>query len=159
MLNITPFLWFDKEAEEAAKFYVSLFPDSKILATQYYGEAGPGPKGSVMTVAFRLKGYDFVALNGGQVPDIKFTNAISFVVNCEDQAEVDKFWEKLSEGGQKGQCGWLKDKYGVSWQVVPNDLGKYIGGPDKAKSQKAMAAMMKMTKLDLNELKKAYEGK
>src|SRR5437667_6696349 len=124
MQKITPFLWFDNNAEEAAKFYTSVFKNSKILKVARYGDAGPGPKGSVMTVSFQIEGPQFIALNGG--PQFKFTEAVSFVVNCETQKEVDEFWEKLSAGGEKGPCGWLKDKFGLSWQVVPTILDKLI---------------------------------
>src|SRR5438045_6294679 len=157
MQKVTPFLWFDTQAEEAAKFYVSIFKDSKIVNIARYGDAGPGPKGSVMTVEFELNGEQFVALNGG--PQFKFTEAVSFVVNCESQEEIDYFWTKLTAGGQEVQCGWLKDKFGLSWQVVPIALGKMISDPDPAKSQPVMKAMLKMVKLDLPTLKRAYDGK
>ena len=152
--RITPFLWFDGQAKEAANFYVSIFPNSKIGSTSRYGEAGPGPKGSVMTVAFELDGLSFTALNGG--PIFKFTEAISLVVHCETQAEVDHYWEKLSAGGQQVQCGWLKDKYGLSWQIVPNALLELAQDKDPAKSQRVMAAMMQMKKIDIAGLKAAY---
>jgi predicted 3-demethylubiquinone-9 3-methyltransferase (glyoxalase superfamily) len=152
--RITPFLWFDGQAEEAANFYVSIFPNSKIGSTSRYGEAGPGPKGSVMTVAFNLDGLSFTALNGG--PMFKFTEAISLVVHCETQAEVDHYWDKLSAGGQQVQCGWLKDKYGLSWQIVPNALIELAQDQDPAKSQRVMAAMMRMKKIDIAGLKAAY---
>ncbi len=154
--KITPFLWFDNQAEEAANFYVSIFKNSKVVNITHYGEVGPGPKGSVMTVTFQLYGQEFVALNGG--PQFKFTEAISFVVNCETQEEVDELWEKLSEGGEKGQCGWLKDKYGVSWQIVPTVLGEMLNDPDPVKSQRVMHAMLQMRKIDIGKLKQAYEG-
>jgi len=157
MEKITPFLWFDGKAEEAAKFYVSIFEDSKIVNITRYGEAGPGPAGSVMTVQFQLEGQDFIALNGG--PQFRFTEAISFSVNCETQEEVDRFWEKLSDGGEEGPCGWLKDRYGLSWQVNPVILGKMLGDPDPAKAQRAMNAMLQMKKIDINRLKQAYEQK
>jgi predicted 3-demethylubiquinone-9 3-methyltransferase (glyoxalase superfamily) len=157
MEKITPFLWFDNNAEQAARFYVSLFKNSKVGKIARYGDAGPGPKGSVMTVAFKLEGQDFIALNGG--PRFKFTEAVSFVVNCKTQKEVDKFWEKLSEGGEKGPCGWLKDKFGLWWQVVPTVLDKMLADPNPAKSQRAMKAMLQMKKLDIAALKRAYEGK
>jgi len=157
MQGITPFLWFESKAEEAAKFYVSVFPNSRITQTTRYGEEGPGPKGTVMTVAFELDGQVFVALNGG--PQFSFTQAISFVVNCETQAEVDAFWEKLSEGGDKIQCGWLRDRYGVPWQVVPTALGRLLGDKDPQRSRRVMAAMMKMKKLDVGELERAYAGR
>ena len=157
MQRITPFLWFDNQAEEAAKFYTSIFKNSKIGKIARYGDAGPGPKGSVMIVEFQLEGQEFVALNGG--PLFKFTEAISFVVNCKTQAEVDKFWKKLSAGGKEVQCGWLKDKYGLSWQIVPTVLGELLSDKDAAKSQRVMQAMLKMVKLDIAGLKKAAEGK
>jgi predicted 3-demethylubiquinone-9 3-methyltransferase (glyoxalase superfamily) len=157
MQKITPFLWFDNNAEEAVKFYVSIFKNSKIGKIARYGEAGPGPKGTVMTVSFELAGQEFVALNAG--PQFKFTEAISFVVNCQSQKEVDDFWEKLSEGGEKVQCGWLKDKFGLSWQVVPTVLAKMVSDPDRKKSQRVMKAMLQMKKIDIARLKQAYEGK
>jgi predicted 3-demethylubiquinone-9 3-methyltransferase (glyoxalase superfamily) len=151
--KISPFLWFNDNAEEAAKFYTSIFKNSSIGKIARYNEAGPGPKGAVMTVAFTLEGQEFVALNGG--PIFKFTEAVSFVVNCTDQAEVDMFWNKLSEGGQKSRCGWLKDKFGLSWQVVPVQLSQLFtnSAPDKAK--RVMDAMMKMDKLDIKVLEEA----
>jgi predicted 3-demethylubiquinone-9 3-methyltransferase (glyoxalase superfamily) len=152
--RITPFLWFDGQAEEAANFYVSIFPNSKVGSTSRYGEAGPGPKGSVMTIAFDLDGLSFTALNGG--PMFKFTEAISLVVHCETQAEVDHYWDNLSAGGQQVQCGWLKDKYGLSWQIVPNALMELVQDKDPAKSQRVMAAMMQMKKIDIAGLKDAY---
>src|SRR5947199_4242176 len=143
MQKITPFLWFDTQAEEAAKFYISIFRNSKITGTTRYGEAGPGPKGSVMTVAFNLDGQDFVALNGG--PQFKFTEAVSFVANCETQQEVDYYWEKLTaEGGEEGQCGWLTDKFGLSWQIVPMKIRGWAGDP--ARFQRVMHAIMPMKK-------------
>ncbi len=156
MPEITPFLWFDTQAEEAAKFYVGIFPRSKIVSVARYGEAGPGPKGSVMTVAFELDGKRFTALNGG--PQFKFTEAISFVVDCKTQKDVDRYWAKLSKGGEEGPCGWLKDKYGLSWQIVPTALGELLSDPDPAKSKRVMEAMLKMRKLDIGVLKNAYEG-
>jgi predicted 3-demethylubiquinone-9 3-methyltransferase (glyoxalase superfamily) len=156
MQKITPFLWFDTQAEEAAKFYISIFRNSKITGTTRYGEAGPGPKGSVMTVAFNLDGQDFVALNGG--PQFKFTEAVSFVANCETQQEVDDLWEKLSAGGQRSRCGWLKDKFGLSWQVVPTILGQLLQDRDPAKSRRVMEAMLQMDKLDIRKLKQAHAG-
>jgi len=155
MQKITPFLWFDDKAEEAMNFYVSIFKNSKRGRISRYGEAGPGPKGTVMVATFQLEGQDFIALNGG--PHFKFTEAISLVVNCESQDEVDAFWEKLSEGGAKGQCGWLKDKYGLSWQVVPTALGKLMSDPDPEKSKRVMTAMLKMTKMDIQGLQQAYD--
>ena len=155
MPKITPFLWFDNQAEEAAKFYVSIFKNSKIVTIACYGEAGPGPKGSVMTVVFQLDGQEFIALNGG--PQFRFTEAISFSVNCKTQQEVDEFWEKLSAGGKEGPCGWLKDKYGLSWQINPTILGKLLNDPDPQKSKRVMAAMLKMGKIDIQRLQQAYE--
>ena len=155
MQKITPFLWFDGNAEEAVNFYVSIFKHSKILSVARYGEAGPGPKGSVMTASFQLDGQEFVALNGG--PQFKFTEAISFWVRCETQEEIDEMWEKLSAGGAKSRCGWLKDKYGLSWQVVPPILGEMLQDKDAKKSQRVMAAMMQMDKIDISLLRKAYE--
>ena len=155
MQKITPFLWFDGNAEEAINFYVSIFKNSKVLSVARYGEAGPGPKGSVMTASFQLDGQEFVALNGG--PQFKFTEAISFWVRCETQEEIDEMWEKLSAGGAKSRCGWLKDKYGLSWQVVPPILGEMLQDKDAKKSQRVMAAMMQMDKIDISLLKKAYE--
>ena len=153
MQKITPFLWFNTEAEEAANFYTSVFKDSKINKVARYGDAGPGPKGSVMTIEFSLQGQNFVALNGG--PVYSFTEAISFVVNCETQEEVDYYWQKLSEGGKENVCGWLKDKYGLSWQIVPTILPQLLTISDAEKSQRVMKAMMQMKKLDINELRKA----
>jgi predicted 3-demethylubiquinone-9 3-methyltransferase (glyoxalase superfamily) len=155
MQKITPFLWFDDQAEEAARFYTSIFKNSKMLDVSRYGDAGPGPKGRVMVARFQLEGQDFLALNGG--PQFKFTEAVSFVVNCETQAEVDYFWEKLSEGGKASQCGWLRDKFGLSWQIVPTAMGKLFGGKDPAKSQRAMQAMLQMTKIDIAALQRAYD--
>jgi len=160
MQKIAPFLWFDNQAEDAVKFYVSIFKNSKIGSiTRYEEEAAKAsgrPKGSVMTVAFELAGQEFVALNGG--PLFKFSEAISFVVNCETQEEVDHFWEKLSAGGQEVQCGWLKDRFGVSWQVVPTVLGEMLQDKDREKSKRVMAAMLKMKKINIEALKKAYEA-
>ena len=157
MQKIIPFLWFKDQAEEAANFYVSIFKNSKIAGVTYYGEAGAKvsgqPKRSVMTIKFEIQGQEFVALNGG--PHFKFTEAISFVVNCQTQKEVDRFWEKLSAGGEGGRCGWLKDKYGVSWQIVPEVLGEILGGKDAQKSQRVMEAMLQMNKIDIKTLKKA----
>ena len=156
MPRITPFLWFDNNAEEAVNFYVSVFKNAKLLNVARYGDAGPGPKGTVMTAEFELDGLTFVALNGG--PTFKFTEAISFVVNCETQEEVDYYWERLSEGGEKSRCGWLKDKFGLSWQVVPVILNKLIADRDPAKSQRVMEAMLQMDKIDIEPLQRAYEG-
>jgi predicted 3-demethylubiquinone-9 3-methyltransferase (glyoxalase superfamily) len=155
MQKITPFLWFDDKAEEAMNFYVSIFKNSKRGRISRYGEAGPGPKGTVMVATFQLDGQEFMALNGG--PNFKFTEAISLLVNCETQEEVDTMWERLSEGGQKGQCGWLKDQYGLSWQIVPTALGEMMSDPDPEKSKRVMNAMLKMTKIDIKGLKQAYE--
>jgi len=155
MQKISTFLWFDNRAEEAANFYTSIFKDSKILSVARYPEGSPGPAGSVMTVTFELEGKAFIALNGG--PVFKFTEAISFFVNCETQEEVDVLWEKLTEGGEPGQCGWLKDKFGVSWQIVPTALGELLGAKDPAKSRSVVQAMLKMKKLDIQGLKQAYE--
>jgi predicted 3-demethylubiquinone-9 3-methyltransferase (glyoxalase superfamily) len=155
MQKITPFLWFDGKAEEAMNFYTSIFENSKIGKVTRYGEAGPGPKGTVMTATFRLDGQEFIALNGG--PRFKFTEAISFVINCKTQEEVDHFWEKLSEGGEKSRCGWLKDKYGLSWQVVPTALVEMLQDKDAEKSKRVMTAMLKMDKIDIKVLKQASE--
>ena len=161
MQKITPFLWFDNNAEEAVNFYTSIFKNSKILKVARYGEAGSKasgrPKGTVMTIAFKLNGQEFTALNGG--PIFKFTEAVSFVVNCKTQKEIDYFWEKLSKGGQEVQCGWLKDKYGLSWQIVPDILVKLLQDNNANKSQKVMLAMLEMKKIDINALKKAYGQK
>ncbi len=157
MPKITPFLWFDNNAEEAVNFYVSVFKDSKIGKVARYGEGGPGPAGSVMTESFQLEGQEFVALNGG--PTFKFTEAVSFVVNCDGQAEVDYFWEKLSAGGSKSRCGWLKDKFGLSWQVVPTVLPSFFSSGDPAKTKRVMNALMQMDKLDIAKLQQAYDGK
>ena len=156
MKKITPFLWFDDKAEEAMNFYVSIFKNSKVGSVTRYGEAGPGPKGTVMTATFQLDGQDFIALNGG--PHFKFTEAISFSVDCKTQEEVDELWEKLSAGGQKSRCGWLKDKYGLSWQIVPTVLGELMANKDAKKSSKVMQAMLKMDKLDIKALKQASES-
>lgn len=154
MPRISPFLWFDGQAEEAARLYVSLFPGSRIVSVSRYGDAGPGPKGSVMTVAFELDGRPFVALNGG--PHFKFTEAVSFSVECQTQDEVDRYWDGLCEGGQPGPCGWLKDRFGLSWQIVPVALGQMLGDPDPEKSRRVMQAMLQMRKLDIAGLRKAY---
>jgi predicted 3-demethylubiquinone-9 3-methyltransferase (glyoxalase superfamily) len=154
MQKITPFLWFDGKAEEAMRFYVSIFKNSKVGSITRYGDAGPGPKGTVMVVTFQLDGQEFIALNGG--PQFTFSPAISLVVNCETQGEVDAFWEKLSEGGEKLQCGWLKDKYGLSWQIVPTVLGEMMQDKDEEKSQRVMKAMLQMNKFDIARLKQAY---
>jgi predicted 3-demethylubiquinone-9 3-methyltransferase (glyoxalase superfamily) len=156
MSKLTPFLWFDNQAEEAAQFYTSVFPNSKIGDVAHYGEAGPGTPGSVMTVDFELDGQRFTALNGG--PEFTFTEAISFQVSCESQEEVDRYWSALSEGGEEGPCGWLKDRFGLSWQIVPTALPRLLGDPDREKAQRAMAAMLKMGKLDIAELERAAEA-
>jgi predicted 3-demethylubiquinone-9 3-methyltransferase (glyoxalase superfamily) len=156
MQKIVPCLWFDDQAEEAVRFYASIFKNSKIGKVTYYGEGAPRPKGSVMTVRFRLDGQEFLALNGG--PVFKFTEAISFIVNCRTQKEVDRMWEKLSVDGE-GQCGWLKDKYGISWQIVPTILSKMMSDPDPARTGRVMQAVLQMKKLDIKGLKKAYGRK
>lgn len=154
MHKITPFLWFDGQAEEAADFYVSLFPNSRITGVTRYGDAGPGEQGQVMTVSFELAGQPVVALNGG--PQYKFTEAMSFSVNCEDQAEVDRYWDAItSDGGQDGPCGWCKDKFGLSWQIVPSALPRLLGDTDGRRSQAAMQAMFKMRKLIIADLEEA----
>ncbi len=158
MQKIVTFLWFeDSKAEDAVNFYTSIFKNSKIINKVRYGEAGPGPQGSVMSVTFQLEGQDFYALNGN--PQFKFTEAISLFVNCETQEEVDELWEKLSEGGMEMGPGWVKDKFGLAWQIVPTILGEYLKDPDMEKSQRVMQAMMQMNKLDIDNLKKAYEGR
>jgi len=156
MQKITPFLWYDGKAEEAANFYTSIFKNSKVLNVARYGDAGPGPKGSVMLVTFELDGQRFMALNGG--PEYTFSPAISLFVDCETQAEVDELWEKLSAGGSEVQCGWLKDKFGVSWQIIPRALMELMGDKDPAKSQRVFKAMLQMTKIDVEGLKRAYRG-
>jgi len=155
MQKITPFLWFDGKAEEAMNFYSSIFKNSKIGRITRYGDAGPGPKGAVMSGTFQLDGQEFMALNGG--PQFKFTEAISFFVNCETQEEVDELWEKLSAGGQKSRCGWLKDKYGLSWQIIPSALGEMLGDKDPEKSRRVMKAMLQMDKIDIKGLEQAYK--
>jgi predicted 3-demethylubiquinone-9 3-methyltransferase (glyoxalase superfamily) len=157
MQKITPFLWFDGKAEEAMNFYISIFKNSKVGRVTRYGEGGPGPKGTVMSATFQLEGQEFMALNGG--PQFRFTPAISFFVNCETQQEVDELWEKLSEGGKKDRCGWLKDKYGLSWQIIPSALGRMLGDKDPEKSKRVMEAMLQMDKIDIKGLREAYEGK
>jgi predicted 3-demethylubiquinone-9 3-methyltransferase (glyoxalase superfamily) len=153
MSKVTPWLWFDTEAEEAAKYYTSVFPNSRITEVTHYGSAGPREEGMVLTVAFELDGQKLVALNGG--PDFKFTEAISLEVACEDQEEVDRYWRTLSEGGEEGPCGWLKDRYGLSWQIVPKRLVELLGDSDREKSQRVMAAMLKMGKIEIDELERA----
>jgi predicted 3-demethylubiquinone-9 3-methyltransferase (glyoxalase superfamily) len=155
MQRINPFLWFNDNAEEAMNFYASVFKNSKVLGVSRYGDAGPGPKGTVMAVEFQLEGQKFVAINGG--PQFKFTEAISFVVNCDSQEEVDYFWEKLSEGGSESQCGWLKDKYGLSWQIVPTISIEMLKDKDPEKSQRVMKAILQMKKIDIKTLKQAYD--
>jgi predicted 3-demethylubiquinone-9 3-methyltransferase (glyoxalase superfamily) len=157
MPKITTFLTFNHQAEEAVNFYVSIFKNSKLVSVSRYGEGGPGPKGSVMSASFVLEGQEFMALNGG--PHFTFTDGISLFVSCETQAEVDELWEKLSAGGEKGPCGWLKDKYGVSWQIIPTALGQMLGDPDPRKTQNVMQAMLQMTKIDIAALRRAYEQK
>ncbi len=162
MQKIVPNLWFDNQAEEAAKFYTSIFKNSKILNVTRYGKAGAEvsgkPKGSAMTVTFELDGQQFTGINGG--PQFKFTEAVSFLVNCKTQKEVDELWEKLTKGGgEEGPCGWLKDKYGLSWQIVPTGMEEMLKAPDSAKSERAMKAMLQMKKIGLDTLKKAYEGR
>ena len=154
MQKIVPFLWFDGKAEEAMNFYVSVFKRSKIVRVSRYGDAGPGPKGSVMSCTFQLEGQDFYALNGG--PQFKFTPAISLFVNCETQQEVDELWEKLSAGGRADQCGWLQDKYGLSWQIIPTALGRMLNDNDAKKANAAMRAMLQMKKIDIQGLQQAY---
>jgi predicted 3-demethylubiquinone-9 3-methyltransferase (glyoxalase superfamily) len=156
MPKLTPFLWFNTQAEEAAQFYASVFPNSKVGHISRYGEAGPGTPGSVMTVEFDLDGQRLVALNGG--PQYHFTEAVSFVVDCETQQEVDRYWTRLSEGGEEGPCGWLKDRFGLSWQIVPTALPRLLGDPDRGRAQRAMAAMLRMRKLDIAELERAAEA-
>jgi predicted 3-demethylubiquinone-9 3-methyltransferase (glyoxalase superfamily) len=156
MQKITPFLWFDNQAEEAMNFYVSIFKNSKVLSVNRYREGAPAPKGTVMTANFQLDGQEFTALNGG--PMFKFSPAISFVVHCETQEEVDEYWAKLSAGGKENQCAWLDDKFGVSWQIVPNALIELLSDPDPAKAGRVMQAMMQMTKIDIAGLKRAYEA-
>ena len=157
MPKITPWLWFDTEAEDAANFYTSVFKNSRITNVARYGEAGPRPAGTVMTVAFELDGQEFAALNGG--PEYTFNEAVSFLIDCADQAEVDYYWARLTEGGgQPGPCGWLKDRYGLSWQVVPTELERLLNDPDQGRAQRAMAAMLKMGKLDVAALRAAADG-
>lgn len=155
MTRITPMLWFDHQAEEAAQFYTSIFRNSRITGLSRYGDAGPGPKGSIMVVSFELDGQPFTALNGG--PHFKFTEAVSFVVNCANQQEVDHYWDRLLEGGAPQQCGWLKDRFGLSWQVVPTAVIDMLSDPDTVKSQRAMQAVMQMIKIDIAQVRDAYE--
>jgi predicted 3-demethylubiquinone-9 3-methyltransferase (glyoxalase superfamily) len=154
--KITTCLWFDTQAEEAAEFYASVFDGSKVLNVARYGDAGPGPAGQVMTVLFEIEGRTFMGLNGG--PAFSFNEAVSFVIDCASQEEVDRYWAALSDGGTESQCGWLKDRYGVSWQVVPSVMGQLLGGPDPDGAQRAMQAMLGMQKLDIAALQKAYDG-
>ena len=155
MQKITPFLWFNDQAEEAVNFYVSIFKNSKVVNVSRYGDAGPGPKGQVMVAVFELEGQKFMALNGG--PHFHFTEAISLLVDCETQQEVDDLWEKLTAGGQESQCGWLKDKYGLSWQIIPKQLGQMMADKDPEKAKRVMMAMLKMRKIDIAALKRAYD--
>jgi predicted 3-demethylubiquinone-9 3-methyltransferase (glyoxalase superfamily) len=155
MPRITPYLWFDDQAEEAANFYASVFKNSRVLDVKRYGEAGPGPKGTVMIVTFELEGQEFIALNGG--PQFKFNEAISFYASCANQEEVDELWERLSEGGEQGPCGWLKDKYGVSWQIIPTALTDLLSDTDPEKANRVMSAMLEMKKIDIQGLEDAYE--
>ena len=157
MQRITPYLWFEDQAEEAASFYTSIFKNSKINEISRYGEGGPGPAGSVMLVSFELDGQQFIALNGG--PQFQFTEAISFVINCESQEEIDYMWDKLTEGGEESMCGWLKDRYGISWQVVPTALPELLNAPDPEAQQRVMEVFLKMSKIDLPTLRLAYEGR
>ncbi len=157
MKKITPFLWFDDQAEEAMDFYLSVFPNSRVLNISRYGDDVPGPKGKVMTATFELNGQQFMVLNGGP-QEFRFSEAISFFVDCETQEEVDRLWDKLTEGGEPGPCGWLKDKYGLSWQIVPAALGEMLGDPDPAKASRVMQAMLKMSKIEIDGLRQAYDG-
>lgn len=157
MQKITPFLWFNGQAEEAMNFYTSIFRNSKIGTVSRYGDAGPGPKGQVMTASFQLEGQDFLALNGG--PQFAFTPAISLYVDCQDQEEVDTLWEKLSAGGEPGRCGWLKDRFGVSWQIIPSALPRLMGDQDRAAAARVMQAMLTMSRIDVNALQAAYDGR
>ena len=156
MSKITPCLWFDTQGEEAATLYTSVFPNSRITGVTRYGSAGPRPEGTVMTVSFELDGQPFVALNGG--PEFTFNEAISFQIDCDDSDEVDHYWDKLSEGGEEGPCGWLKDRFGVSWQVVPRRLNELIDDPDQEKAQRVMAAMLSMGKIEIDGLERAAQG-
>ncbi len=155
MQKITPFLWFDGKAEEAMALYLSVFRNAKVVSVTRYGEAGPGPKGTVMAATFELDGQEFIALNGG--PQFTFSPAVSFLVKCETQQEIDEKWEKLSEGGEKQSCGWLKDRFGLSWQIVPRILGEMLNDKDAEKSKRVMQAMLQMSKLDIGRLKQAYD--
>jgi predicted 3-demethylubiquinone-9 3-methyltransferase (glyoxalase superfamily) len=155
MQKIIPFLWFDDKAEEAMRFNVSIFKNSKVGGISRYGSEGPGPKGTVMVATFQIDGQEFMALNGG--PEFKFSPAVSFLVNCKTQEEIDEFWDKLSEGGEKKQCGWLQDKYGLSWQIVPTALGEMMQDKDPEKSKRVMQAMLQMHKIDIGRLRQAYD--
>lgn len=155
MQKITPCLWFDTDGEDAARFYTSVFPNSKIMDVTHYGSAGPRPEGTVMTVEFELNGQTFVALNGG--PDFTFNEAVSFQVSCENQEDVDYYWERLAENGEEGPCGWLKDKFGLSWQIIPTALPKLLNDPDNERAQRVMAAMLDMGKIDIEALERAAE--
>ena len=155
MQRITPFLWFDDQAEEAVELYTSIFKNSRVGKVTRYGKAGPGPEGSVMTISFELEGLQFTALNGG--PEFQFNEAISFIVDCQSQEEVDELWDRLSEGGEEGPCGWLKDRFGVSWQIVPTILPELLNDPDLEKAQRVTEAMLKMKKIDIGALKQAYK--
>jgi predicted 3-demethylubiquinone-9 3-methyltransferase (glyoxalase superfamily) len=157
MTQITPFLWFDDQAEEAVEFYLSVFPNSRILDIARHGDAGPGPPGSVMTIRFELDGHEFVALNGGPA-HYDFDESISFVIDCASEDEVDHFWEALTDGGEEIACGWLKDRYGLRWQVVPSELPSLLGDPDPARASRAMQAMLTMKKLDMTAMKAAADG-
>lgn len=156
MQKITPFLWFENQAEDAMHFYTSVFKNSKVGGVTRMGDGGPGSEGSVMTASFELEGLQFTALNGG--PHFKFNEAISFVVDCQSQAEVDELWEKLTDGGEEGQCGWLKDRFGVSWQIIPSELGELLNDPDPEKAGRATEAMLQMKKIDLQALRAAHAG-
>lgn len=157
MQKITPFLWFNGNAEEAMNFYTSIFHNSKIVRVTRYGEGGPFPKGTVMTGTFQIEGQEFYVLNGG--PQFSFSEAISFFVNCDTQEEIDDLWEKLSQGGKKSRCGWLKDKFGLSWQIIPSALGKMLGDPDPLRANRVMQAMLQMDKIDIARLRQAFEEK
>lgn len=157
MQKITPFLWFNGNAEEAANFYVSVFKNSKVKAIKRWAEGGPAPAGSVMSVEFELEGLEFIALNGG--PQFQFTPAISLFVNCNEQEEVDELWSKLTDGGEEQPCGWLEDKFGLSWQIIPSLLGKLMNDKDPAKASRVMQAMLQMKRIDIKKLKAAYDGK
>ena len=155
--KITPCLWFDGNAEEAVRFYTSVFKNSRIVKTSYWGDTGPGPKGSVLTIIFELEGQEFMALNGG--PQFKFNEAISLMVNCDTQSEVDGLWAKLGAGGKEVECGWIKDRYGLAWQIVPRILGRMIADKDAKKADRVLKAMMGMVKLDIDQLQRAYDGR